>query len=516
MDFKWDVCFSFAGEDRAYVEQVASSTRARGISVFYDDYYRVELWGRDLYVHLDEVYRKKSHYCVLFVSSHYAKKLWTNHERRSAQARAFIENSEYILPARFDNTEIPGIPPTVGYIDLNDFSPEEFADIIAEKVLEGIKDTTDEISQSNKQFSFFSDPLLIPGVQWPANELMETTSSFQLLPVNYKSQRVEEVIHFTLKIIENLFDNSNNCWTYGGDRDFDRRYVTTSVLTYLFQLGLTDKESIIDSALQYIDKCQDLSIDNRSVVFFNIAFHRMDETSIIKFLENLKDYQYTDKTSPLYGSFLFSQGEALKNNLQTDNWQLQRYHKEGATFHACYIADNLLHLQSGFNDAKQEAQQILEGIRTYLYNNYVAHGGLLPNLISQPSTMTLFGYALSKPLHIALPRNWLNCVKQCINKLKAENNLMSRCLGVMNLYYLCRMYNNLDLHQLSYEFVNNELDYLWDNRSILSSNARDISILGRSFLYGYRLLNYDASAYILNAANAYQWERNNYVRCTSD
>src|SRR5439155_24562734 len=32
--------------------------------------------------------------------------------------RAFMEKREYILPARFDDTQIPGVLPTVGYIDL--------------------------------------------------------------------------------------------------------------------------------------------------------------------------------------------------------------------------------------------------------------------------------------------------------------------------------------------------------------------------------------------------------------
>ncbi len=45
----------------------------------------------------------------MFLSRNYAAKLWTNHEREAAQARAFRENEEYILPIRLDDTEIPGI-----------------------------------------------------------------------------------------------------------------------------------------------------------------------------------------------------------------------------------------------------------------------------------------------------------------------------------------------------------------------------------------------------------------------
>lgn len=132
--FNYDVAFSFAGEDRKYVGNVAEILHQLGVKIFYDDYERVDLWGKDLYSHLDEVYRKKSKYCVVFVSQFYKRKLWTNHERESAQARAFKSRTEYILPARFDDTKIPGMRATRGFIDLRTTTPDEFASIIAKKI----------------------------------------------------------------------------------------------------------------------------------------------------------------------------------------------------------------------------------------------------------------------------------------------------------------------------------------------------------------------------------------------
>src|SRR2546423_26970 len=106
---RYDVALSFAGEDRAYVEQVAGELRASGIKVFYDSYEESSLWGKNLYTHLREIYRDQARFTVVFISQHYVRKVWTNHERESAQARAFEENREYILPARFDQTDVPGI-----------------------------------------------------------------------------------------------------------------------------------------------------------------------------------------------------------------------------------------------------------------------------------------------------------------------------------------------------------------------------------------------------------------------
>src|SRR5258708_24875207 len=85
----YDVALSFAGEDRGYVEEVAGSLKAMGINVFYDAYERADLWGKNLYTHLSKIYRDDSRYVVMFISEHYAQKVWTNHERESAQARAF-------------------------------------------------------------------------------------------------------------------------------------------------------------------------------------------------------------------------------------------------------------------------------------------------------------------------------------------------------------------------------------------------------------------------------------------
>jgi hypothetical protein len=104
------------------------------IKVFYDKHETITLWGKDLFEYLQDVYKNKANYTIIFCSKNYAKKLWTNHEKRAAQARAFESNREYILPARFDNTEIPGILSTTGYVNLNEYTPEEFAELIKKKV----------------------------------------------------------------------------------------------------------------------------------------------------------------------------------------------------------------------------------------------------------------------------------------------------------------------------------------------------------------------------------------------
>lgn len=130
----FDVAFSFATEDEDYVTKVAEELKKTDLRIFFSPDNSVELWGKDQYSYFDDIFRKKARYAVLFLSGHYASKFWTNHERKSAQARAIVENREYILPARFDDTEIIGLPNTIAYVDLRKINPKKFAKMLVEKI----------------------------------------------------------------------------------------------------------------------------------------------------------------------------------------------------------------------------------------------------------------------------------------------------------------------------------------------------------------------------------------------
>src|SRR5678815_1402220 len=123
----YDIAFSYAGEQRPYVHKVYDILTSRGTRVFYDRGEVASLWGRDLYEYLTDIYSKRARYCVVFLSKDYAQKVWTRHELKAAQARAFKESQPYLLPARFDDTSIPGLLPKIAYVDLSQLSPEQFA-----------------------------------------------------------------------------------------------------------------------------------------------------------------------------------------------------------------------------------------------------------------------------------------------------------------------------------------------------------------------------------------------------
>ena len=133
-NYDYDIALSFAGENRDYVEEVAQTLKVYGVRVFYDKFEEHTLWGKNLIDYLQDIYKNKAKYTVMFISEYYAKKVWTTHERKSMQERAYRESEEYILPARFDNTEIPGLYSTVSYIDLSFKTPYEFTKVILQKI----------------------------------------------------------------------------------------------------------------------------------------------------------------------------------------------------------------------------------------------------------------------------------------------------------------------------------------------------------------------------------------------
>jgi hypothetical protein len=157
MEKVYDIVVSFAGEDRTTVEDYVQQLKLRSVTVFYDKYEQAELWGVDLYSRLDDIYQNKARYCVIFISCHYAEKLWTNHERQSAQARAFRENETYLLPVRLDDTKIPGIRDTTGYIDLRTSSIKSLVDLTIKK-LSSTSEAHEKVIIEYKETK--SDPIL--------------------------------------------------------------------------------------------------------------------------------------------------------------------------------------------------------------------------------------------------------------------------------------------------------------------------------------------------------------------
>jgi TIR domain-containing protein len=164
-EMEYDVAISFAGEQRKEARDIAKGLTDAGVKVFFDEYEDAELWGKNLYEHLSEVYKDRAQYCLILVSAAYAKKVWTSHERRSAQARALQESQEYILPVRIDDTELPGLLPTVAYLDFNRYGADGICQAFLRKIGRG-----NSVSEMPPELKITTSPLVL--IREPDSEII--------------------------------------------------------------------------------------------------------------------------------------------------------------------------------------------------------------------------------------------------------------------------------------------------------------------------------------------------------
>jgi len=127
-EFEYDVVISFAGEDRSEAEQFARALEENGLKVFYGEWESDRNWEANLFERLQSIYRDGGRYCVILVSRHYVEKDWSIHEFRSTQERALRESREYILPIRLNDSELPGLHETIGYVDRRKVDTSEIAE----------------------------------------------------------------------------------------------------------------------------------------------------------------------------------------------------------------------------------------------------------------------------------------------------------------------------------------------------------------------------------------------------
>lgn len=133
--FDYDVALSFSGKDRAYAEKLATQLMLNNISVFYDKSEQANLWGRNLQLHLTELYRVRARYCIVLVSANYVTSRWTKVEIEAALAREFERGETYILPLRLDDTELSALLPVRGFVDTRQESFEGIVTMVKSKLL---------------------------------------------------------------------------------------------------------------------------------------------------------------------------------------------------------------------------------------------------------------------------------------------------------------------------------------------------------------------------------------------
>ncbi|PZR26441.1 MAG: hypothetical protein DI535_14315 [Citrobacter freundii] len=132
--FKYDLAFSFAEEDRSVAEAIASAFKARKLTNYYL-YTEQESrqWGKDLFQITLDVYRN-SRFVLMICSKDFIRGYWSGIEQR-AMMSAIRRIEGRILPLRTDETKLTDLPESIVYQRwYND--PETIARFIASRVRE--------------------------------------------------------------------------------------------------------------------------------------------------------------------------------------------------------------------------------------------------------------------------------------------------------------------------------------------------------------------------------------------
>lgn len=132
--FEYDVALSCAGEDRDIPEKIAEALKSKNVKVFYDKFYEVDMWGKELTKHFKKVYGPKARFFMPFISKYYPIKDWTDFEFSVAKKEAEKRKHEFILPVRLDDTKIVGLHGDIKYLDFNEKGIDGIVNAFLEKL----------------------------------------------------------------------------------------------------------------------------------------------------------------------------------------------------------------------------------------------------------------------------------------------------------------------------------------------------------------------------------------------
>lgn len=135
-NIQFDVAFSFPGERRKLVSNVAKLVRKKlkKDKLFYDFDYQSQLARPNIDVLLQKIYHKNSKLIVIFLSSEYIEKEWCGLEWRAIRDLIKSKEDDKIMFVKFDDKEIDGLFSIDGYIDATYHSEKAISNFILERV----------------------------------------------------------------------------------------------------------------------------------------------------------------------------------------------------------------------------------------------------------------------------------------------------------------------------------------------------------------------------------------------
>jgi hypothetical protein len=123
-DYEYDFAISFAGENRALAEIIATQLQSFDCAVFYDEWFEANFLGKAWQKSFASIFGEQSRFVVCLLDKHHAEKIWPTFERECFTPRVA---EAAVIPIYLDDTPIVGIPK-----DIVGISFKKYQDIGAE------------------------------------------------------------------------------------------------------------------------------------------------------------------------------------------------------------------------------------------------------------------------------------------------------------------------------------------------------------------------------------------------
>lgn len=133
MKYKYDVAISYASEQRRQALKLCEELQKLDLKIFADFIEPERLWGSYLPEELRKIYYNESKIIIIFLSKEYVKKGYTLFESHIAMEKS-LENISFLI-IKFDDVELPWLNTTIGYINWNEYSVLELAEMIQRKTV---------------------------------------------------------------------------------------------------------------------------------------------------------------------------------------------------------------------------------------------------------------------------------------------------------------------------------------------------------------------------------------------
>jgi tetratricopeptide (TPR) repeat protein len=133
---RFRIAFSFAGEKRDFVAQVAAilAQRFDEEHILYDKYHEAEFARYDLGLYLPKLYGEQSDLIVPVLCPNYDAKRWTGWEWVHIYGLLTKSDGQRVMPTRFEYANADGLSPAAGFIELDDKTPDDLATLILERL----------------------------------------------------------------------------------------------------------------------------------------------------------------------------------------------------------------------------------------------------------------------------------------------------------------------------------------------------------------------------------------------